>query len=466
MVFSSTFFVYFFFPLVFILYNVIPSKFWNIFLLSVSLLFYAWGEPFFIFVMLGSILLNFVSGLLISRFEGKIFYRRIVFIVGVCLNISLLFYFKYFNFFVENLKGIFNFNINFEKVILPIGISFFTFQALSYIIDLYFGKIKVQKSFIDLALYISLFPQLIAGPIVRYKSIENQLKKRNINIYKTSYGLRRFVAGLTKKVFFANVLGETADKIFALNITDYSQMTAWLGILCYTFQIYYDFSGYSDMAIGLGRMFGFRFVENFNYPYISRSITEFWRRWHISLSTWFRDYVYIPLGGNRKGKYRTYVNLIIVFILTGFWHGAAWNFIIWGMYYGVFLIFEKVFFNFSKTKKFGFWNIYTFFIVINGWVLFRSPDLNYALDFLKKLYFNFNSDLIIYDFEYFFNKRVMIFLSLAFLFCTPIVKNTLKKINKFKFIFYVERFVYVILVFLNLIFVGASTYNPFIYFRF
>ncbi|MCK9223780.1 MAG: MBOAT family protein [Candidatus Muirbacterium halophilum] len=466
MVFSSTFFVFFFFPFVFILYNIIPSKFWNIFLLCVSLLFYAWGEPFFIFVMVGSILLNYISGLLISKFEGQDFYKKIVFIIGISLNIFLLIYFKYFNFLIENLTDIFKLNINFEKVILPIGISFFTFQALSYIIDLYFNKIKVQKNLIDLALYISLFPQLIAGPIVRYKSIENQLKKRSINIYKTSYGLKRFIAGLTKKVFFANILGETADKIFALNINEYSQLTAWLGILCYTFQIYYDFSGYSDMAIGLGRMFGFRFIENFNYPYISRTITEFWRRWHISLSSWFRDYVYIPLGGNRKGKNRTFINLIIVFLLTGFWHGASWNFIIWGIYYGIFLIFEKIFLKFSNSKKFGFWNVYTFFIIVNGWVLFRSPDLNYAFDFFRKLYFNFNSDLVIYDFESFFNKRVMIFLVGAFIFCTPIIKNLMNRISKFRLTFYVERFVYVILIFLNIIFVGASTYNPFIYFRF
>ena len=470
MVFSSTVFLYIFFPVVFILYYLFPDKNKNMILLFFSLLFYAWGEPVFVLVMFLSILINYCFGRIIHFYNSKMSYKKSKYalIAGIVSNISILFYFKYFNFFMGNLNFLQNVSGNkefiFAEVALPIGISFFTFQAMSYIIDLYKNKISVQKNIKDLALYISLFPQLIAGPIVRYRSIEKQLIKRHYNIYSISIGVRRFIAGLTKKVFFANTLGEIADKIFALNVSEFSQGAAWVGIVCYSFQIYFDFSGYSDMAIGLGRIFGFRFMENFNYPYISNTITEFWRRWHISLSTWFRDYLYFPLGGNRISKKRTYFNLIIVFIVTGFWHGAAWNFLFWGLFHGMFLIFEKKFFKFKKKNI--LFNFYTLFVVLNSWVLFRAPDLKYAVDYFEKMYFGIRTDSFIYSYDYFMTTKILIFLILAAIFSTPIIKIFLRNIQKFSFGDYIERFVYIILIYLNIIFVGASTYNPFIYFRF
>lgn len=317
MVFSSTIFLFIFLPLILAGYFLIKENYRNIFLLLASLGFYAWGEPKFVFVMLISILINYTAGLSIyySKKHHNKWGNRIILFVGVMGNLIPLFYFKYFDFFISSVNGITGLNLPLKNIILPIGISFFTFQGMSYILDLYMDKVEVQKKFINMALYVSLFPQLIAGPIVRYEDVNEQIEYRVCTIDKFVIGIRRFVMGLAKKAIIANNVGLVADQIFNNNPTENSVAIAWLGIICYTMQIYFDFSGYSDMAIGLGKMFGFDFLENFNYPYISTSITEFWRRWHISLSSWFRDYVYIPLGGNRSGN--VYFNLLVVFLVTG-----------------------------------------------------------------------------------------------------------------------------------------------------
>ncbi|MBE6056084.1 MBOAT family O-acyltransferase, partial [Clostridium sp.] len=385
MVFSSQIFIFIFLPLNLIIYytigNIFSSKiFKNCISLFGSLIFYAWGGIKYLPLLCSSILINYIFGLLIDKLKEKKRLKKIVLLVGIMLNLILLFYYKYYDFAIGNINRISNTTFQYNGIILPIGISFFTFQGMSYIIDIYRKDAKVNKNILSVALYISFFPQLIAGPIVKYKDIDNQIRKRKESMEYFSYGIERFVIGLSKKVIIADTVAEIADTIFSLSNVGIDQSTAWLGAICYTFQIYFDFSGYSDMAIGLGYMFGFRFMENFNYPYISKSITEFWRRWHISLSTWFKEYLYIPLGGNRKGN--TYLNLFIVFLTTGLWHGASWNFIAWGMWNGIFIIIEKII-----NKKRGYIKTpsiikatITMFIVILGWVLFRANGLMDAIN--------------------------------------------------------------------------------------
>ncbi len=328
MVFSSLVFLFVFLPLIICLYYLSKDKYKNYLLLVASLFFYAWGEPTYIVIMILSIIANFIFGRQVS-IENK--YRKIWLTTSVIFNIGMLGVFKYTGFFIDNLNNIFNLNIMNPQIALPLGISFFTFQAMSYVIDVYRHDAKVQNNIFNMALYISLFPQLVAGPIVRYQTIADQIIEREHNLLKFEKGIGRFILGLSKKVILANSLGLLADSVFSTNINDIAILSSWLGIISYSLQIFFDFSGYSDMAIGLGQMFGFEFLENFNYPYISKSASEFWRRWHISLGSWFRDYVYIPLGGSRKGKVRTYINLFIVWFLTGFWHGASWTFIAWGL---------------------------------------------------------------------------------------------------------------------------------------
>lgn len=391
MVFSSTIFLFLFLPLVLLIYFVVGQKVRNITLLAASLLFYAWGENIFVLLMLVSISLNYCFGLLIDRSHRHGSSGKIPLVLAVTVNLGLLIFFKYANFLVANLNTILaNFEIppvTLQEVHLPIGISFFTFQALSYVIDLYRRKSPVQRNLVDIALYISLFPQLIAGPIVRYNDIARQIVERRTRFEDFSCGVQRFIIGLGKKVLLANVLGRVADYIFSLPPDRVPLSLAWLGAISYTLQIYYDFSGYSDMAIGLGRMFGFRFLENFNYPYVSKSIREFWRRWHISLSSWFRDYLYIPLGGSRHGVARTYVNLLIVFFLCGLWHGASWTFVIWGLFHGCFLVLERT----GPGKKLlgilpdFFKHIYVLLVVIVGWVFFRAETFDYALEYLQAM---------------------------------------------------------------------------------
>ena len=362
MVFSTSIFIYLFLPITLLIYYITPKKGKNLIILLSGLLFYSWGEPIYVIVMLISTMIDYFAGLVMNHFEGKKLPRKICLIVSVVMNLGLLGVFKYSGFIAENINAIAGSqiidinNMNFFGIdflpmnMLPIGISFFTFQSMSYTIDLYMGNVKVQKNPISFAAFVTLFPQIVAGPIVRYIDVAEQLKKRNESIEHFAQGVWRFSIGLGKKVILANTIGELFDTISNSAQSELSVAASWLGIIAYTFQIYFDFSGYSDMAIGLGKMFGFDFLENFNYPYISTSITDFWRRWHMSLSSWFRDYVYIPLGGNRKGKARQCLNIMIVWFLTGFWHGANWNYIIWGLYFGLFILIERTIGNKNMRK--------------------------------------------------------------------------------------------------------------------
>lgn len=359
----------------------------NILLLAASLLFYAWGEGVYVLLMLASILINYFSGRLIDAFRGS-WYGKMFFIAAIAGNLLILGFFKYAHFITDNVNQLLVILglplIDLNPVRLPIGISFFTFQALSYIIDLYRQKIALQKNLLNLGLYIALFPQLIAGPIVRYHDIARQLVERRVTTDGLSEGVQRFLFGLSKKVLLANPLAVVADQIFSLPQTEMTAPVAWLGTLCFTLQIYYDFSGYSDMAIGLGKMFGFTFLENFNYPYISRSIREYWRRWHISLSSWLRDYVYIPLGGSRRGSVRTYLNLLLVFFLCGLWHGASWNFVIWGLYHGAFILFERTRLgHYQRMLWSPLQTLMTFVILLIGFVIFRCETMPAAINYLS-----------------------------------------------------------------------------------
>ena len=470
MVFSSMIFLWLFLPIILFLYFISNQKFKNLILLIGSLIFYAWGEPKYIVLMLISIVMNYLFGLLIDRYRN---YDKKILVLAVIANLGLLGYFKYFNFGINTFNRIFQQSIGIRDIILPIGISFYTFQILSYIIDLYRKEIKVQKNILNLALYISFFPQLIAGPIVKYIDVESEINHRNVDIELFASGIKKFVYGLGKKVIFANTLALIADSIYAYPITDLNTPLVWLATIAYTLQIYFDFSGYSDMAIGLGRMFGFHFPENFNLPYISQSITEFWRRWHISLSTWFKQYLYIPLGGNRKGKYRTYMNLFIVFLATGLWHGASFNFIAWGIYYGIFLIIERCFFKkYLDQNKHKIWNsIYVMLVVMIGWVMFRINGLHNALDIIKTMFrFDFKETYVLMT--TFINSKTIITFILAIAFCGPLqkifglfnskMKDRLTSIYDNK----LEIIVLIVIMVISISELVASTYNPFIYFRF
>ncbi len=464
-VFSSVIFIFYFLPVVLIgVYTIKKEQYVNIFLLLASLFFYAWGEPKFIFIMILSIFINYFIGLAIGNKGNKnAMIRKLFMIVGVALNLLLLFYFKYVDFVIESINAL-GFNIPLRNVVLPIGISFFTFQGMSYILDLYMGKVCVQKNVLNIALYIALFPQLIAGPIVRYIDVNKQINKRYCSISKFSYGIRRFCIGLSKKVLIANVVGETADMIFSNPVTENFASTAWVGAICYSFQIYFDFSGYSDMAIGLGKMLGFDFLENFNYPYISKSVKDFWRRWHISLSSWFRDYVYIPLGGNRKGN--VYINLAIVFLLTGIWHGAAWNFIVWGSWHGLFLIFERI----IKKQHFIIVvpriikYIYTMLVVLIGWVLFRAPDLTSAFKYLGIMFGFIKPENVGFKVWYFLNRKIIFTIILGAVASLPVLKKINIKNDNIRVV--ISNIGCIILFVISLMFIITSTYNPFIYFRF
>ncbi|OON98633.1 MAG: alginate O-acetyltransferase [Epulopiscium sp. Nele67-Bin004] len=475
MVFSSLVFLWIFLPIVLLTYYLVDTKFKNYWLLFMSLLFYAWGEPKYIFVMILSICINYIFGILVDK-SMSIKQAKILVFICVAINLLFLIYFKYTNFIIDNISRLIGSDFQFKQVALPIGISFYTFQAISYVIDVYRGKyselegVTVQKNFFNLALYISLFPQLIAGPIIKYKDVQSQINSRILSNQKFAYGVRRFCYGLGKKVLISNTLASTADIIFNLNANQVSASIAWLGIICYALQIYYDFSGYSDMAIGLGKMFGFDFMENFNYPYISSSIQEFWRRWHISLSTWFREYLYIPLGGNRKGKTRTYMNLLIVFLATGIWHGASWNFVVWGLIHGFFIVVERIWLGKAlANNKYKFINrLYTLGVILISWVFFRAAGLGKAIEYLKNMFMitiaqEANSIMLYLD------REVSLTLIVAILFCGVIqyIKPNIKNYFYDETITYrAELIILPIILLACIMYLVSGAYNPFIYFRF
>jgi alginate O-acetyltransferase complex protein AlgI len=433
-----------------------------------SLFFYAWGEAELVLVMVASIVFNYLIGLAIGHYISNNKISKLLLSLGVVINLSILVYFKYINFLLDNLNLLFKENIvQLDHIVLPIGISFFTFQSLSYLVDVYRKTVPPQNKIISIGLYISLFPQLIAGPIVRYEDIYKDIKERTMNNSLFLKGIKKFIRGLSKKIIIANAVGFISDQVFMIPATDLGSPLAWIGLISYAFQIYFDFSGYSDMAIGLGMMFGFNFKENFNYPYISKSIKEFWRRWHISLSTWFRDYLYIPLGGNRISKHRTYLNLLIVFFVTGLWHGASWNFVIWGFYHGFFIILEKKL-KFKLPNKLSFLrNIYLVITVLIGWVFFRAENLSYSIDFIITL-FDFSKGTNNLPLTYITNYTIFIFI-LGIIFSTPIRPILLKYVTRhinISFVAIIEYFIYFFLLLYCVLELAHSSYNPFIYFRF
>ncbi len=465
MVFSSFVFLWIFLPIVLIGAFLTKKRGSNLFLLAMSLLFYAWGEPKYIVLLLISITLNYYSGLLLSK-TAKPSLRTLLTALTVAANLLMLGYFKYFNFFAGNLNSLFHADlIPLRKIALPIGISFYTFQSISYIVDLCRGTIEVQRSWIDLALYISFFPQLVAGPIVKYKDIAASLRSRQLTIAQAIPGLRRFCFGLAKKVLLANTLGYTVDGILSHPISELSWILCWTAAIFYTLQIYFDFSGYSDMAIGLAETLGFHFKENFNLPYCSSSIREFWRRWHISLSTWFRDYLYIPLGGNRKGTVRTYINLIIVFFATGLWHGAQWNFVIWGLYHGLFLILERVL---PPKKREGsiLSRICTMLIVCIGWVFFRADDLAMAGAQLRQMV-SFSSTGS-WNFSEVVDPITLTVFVLSLLLSLGAGQTIYQRIQSRNNTTaeVLGNLTAVILLFLSIVMLANAAHNPFIYFRF
>lgn len=465
MLFSSTVFIFIFLPAVLLGYHAIlrGNRARNILLLAASLLFYAWGEPVYVFLMLGSIAGNYGFGLLLKRTARK----KGVLVFAVIFNLGILFYFKYLNFAVENINALFGTALSVPPVSLPIGISFFSFQAMSYVIDVYRGTAEVQRNPLDLGLYISFFPQLIAGPIVRYNTIAEQIGRRSVDPESFQDGVCRFLRGLAKKIILANNLSLAAERAFSLaGAGEITMAMAWLGSLSYTFQIYFDFSGYSDMAIGLGAMFGFRFEENFNFPYLSRSVSEFWNRWHISLGRWFRDYVYFPMGGSRVAKGKMLRNLFTVWLLTGIWHGAAWQFIVWGLGYGVIISLEKLS-GFPRNCRSRLLRILyaclTFLIVNAGWVLFGAQSLSAALVQLRAMCgFGAVPDLTA---AFYWEEYGPLFVLAAF-FSTPLLKNALARIGQGRGWPVVRALVYTLLLLLCVSYLAMGAHNPFIYFTF
>ena len=479
MVFASMPLIWLFLPITLGLYYLIgffrKHKIQNFMLLSLSLIFYAFSGPKYIILLCICVFVNYAGGIMIDEFdnEANMAAKKTALALTIIISLSFLAYFKYANFTVNNIQRLLvktgHSPLNWKEVVLPVGISFYTFQALSYSIDLYRGRCKVQRSFGKLLLYVSFFPQLIAGPIVRYCDIAEQIDDRTVSIEKFSYGTSRFIVGLGKKVILANTFAKTADVIFAISSSERTLPAAWLGIIMYTLQIYFDFSGYSDMAIGMGRMFGFDFLENFKLPYIASSITEFWRRWHISLSTWFREYVYIPLGGNRKGNVRTYINLIIVFFVTGLWHGAGWTFIVWGLFHGAFMLIERMGFKSvldKNVERGGLYrilnHIYTILVVMIAWVFFRADNLTEALKYIGNM---FSGSLIseTYSIMELAGNRTIVLGLLGIILSGFIPENVLEKIAGswfFKCIILPIIFIACIMI------LATDNYNPFIYFRF
>lgn len=470
MVFSSAIFLFLFLPIVFILYYISPKKLRNTIMFLASLLFYAWGEPIYIFIMLFSTVFDYENGRLIEKFrkQEKEKICKVILILSIVVNLGLLMFFKYTDFFVGNINGVFGLSIDSLGLALPIGISFYTFQTLSYTIDVYRGVVQTQHNIINFGMYVSMFPQLIAGPIVRYSDMKNQVDSRDENVDEIAAGIRRFIMGLAKKIIIANQIGILWDEIESM--TSFSTSLAWIGAIAFTLQIYFDFSGYSDMAIGLGHMFGFTIPENFKHPYESRSITEFWRKWHITLGTWFREYIYIPLGGNRNGVKKQVINLFIVWFLTGFWHGAGWNFILWGVYYFILLMLEKLFLlkwmeRWPKLLR----HIYTLLFVVIGWVIFACTDLNVMCSVLKAM-FGLGEGIAGGMSEYYMISYGVLFIIAAILATSVpmgIVRRLFLKLNlnnNVKLI--IKNCLCVFVLIVSIAFLVGDSYNPFLYFRF
>lgn len=473
MLFSSIVFICFFLPIVIGGYFLIPSKYKNLYLFIASLIFYIWGEKLYVLLMLSTITVNYFCSMIIEK--G---YKKQGVLIAIIFSLGSLFFFKYATFTYTNIVELFNyFNVNHAylavpQVVLPLGISFYTFQVLSYTIDVYRGTVRASKSFLNFATYVTLFPHLIAGPIVRYAHVESQLLKKDLTAERMAQGIERFIWGLAKKIFIANNCAVVADRIFDMSPDFYSPGAAWIAAIAYTLQIFFDFSAYSDMAIGLAKIFGFDFHENFNYPYTASSVKDFWRRWHISLSTWFRDYLYIPLGGSRSSKARTYLNLFIVFLATGLWHGASWNFVFWGLWHGMFLVIERI--GWGKLVD-RLWapvrNMYTMMVIVIGWVFFRANDFGSAIDFLQRMFFinTGTEDIVYYAFSLFSLQFVIAgFVAIAFSFpIFPIFRSKLllfvgrhSSLMLFYYLFLLGILVCAIIT------LSVGTYNPFIYFRF
>lgn len=464
MVFSSLIFLWVFLPITLITYFLSRKSYRNLLLLIASLIFYAWGEPFYVLIMIASIIVNYYFGIWIDVDDKK--KSKFYLFWGVIVNLAVLGLFKYSGFFTENVNAIFGLQVEVKKLPLPIGISFYTFQSISYLVDIYRKQFKAQRNVLKMGLFIALFPPLIAGPILKYYDIAHQIDRRTVTWKKFNEGAVRFIQGLAKKIIIANIMAKTADEIFGLGMGDVSTLTAWIGITAYTFQIYFDFSGYSEMAIGLGKMFGFDINENFNRPYIARSIQDFWRRWHISLSTWFKEYLYIPLGGNREGTVKTYRNLLIVFFTTGLWHGASWNFVIWGLYHGIFLVLERIV-KIERTLKFQvLQSVYTLVVVIVGWVFFRADNLAHAVEYLGRMFVPYKleeaSQYLTKEFIY---VGIIAFMASGFL-AIIYDKLPVKQDIKDGAVAVVKPGFLVVLAYLSVLMLANSTYNPFIYFRF
>ncbi|MGO4348469.1 MBOAT family protein [Paenibacillus sp. MCAF9] len=462
MVFSSLLFLFLFLPAVLLLYFVSPWRIKNFVLFATSLVFYAWGEPVYIAIMLLSTVTDYSFGLALSNPKRSSLQRKWIVVASVVVNLTLLGYFKYADFLINNVNALLGTQIPLTELALPIGISFYTFQSMSYIIDVYRGTAKAQRNWIDFGTFVALFPQLVAGPIVQYSTIAEQLRHRTVNIELFAEGVRRFIIGLAKKVLLANNIGLLWNTISSTGADTMPALTAWLGIIAFAFQIYFDFSGYSDMAIGLGMMFGFRFNENFNRPYTAQSITDFWRRWHISLSTWFRDYVYIPLGGNRKGPWIQLRNIMIVWLLTGFWHGASWNFLLWGLYFGVVLVFEK-WFGLKLLQRMPAWvrHMYALLLILIGWVFFAFDDLGNMGTYFAAMFgandqplWNNETLYLLYT-----NAILLVLLVLA-----SLPKRKLKENRSMRPVLQLGW--HALLFFMSVAYLVDATFNPFLYFRF
>lgn len=468
MVFSSLTFLYLYLPVVLLIYYLVPKQAQNFVLFVSGFLFYAWGEPVYIFLMTFTVLVDYTCGRVMTRFDHNNKARLAVLLTSIVINMSILAVFKYNSFVVQNLNALLGLTIKDPKIALPIGISFYTFQSMSYTIDLYRRNVPEQKSFIDYAAYVSMFPQLVAGPIVRYGDVQRELAHRKVSVLNLGDGAGLFIQGLAKKVLLANNVGALWTRIKEIPASELSVATAWFGILAFTMQIYFDFSGYSDMAIGMGRMLGFKFPKNFDYPYVSKSVTEFWRRWHMTLGTWFREYVYIPLGGNRKGTPRMVLNLLIVWMLTGLWHGASWNFVLWGLYYGVILIIEKLFLSKILNKiPFSITRLYTFFLVVIGWVLFEFTDITQMFAYYGAMFGTQGRALADGTFTYLFSSYWLVFFLSVIL--------SLDWVDKLSLRLYRRRpgltkgiavALQVVMMLLCTAYLVDATYNPFLYFRF